>query len=156
MNSLVGPFLFTGRSGGGSNTIGVLVRALDAATLRQEAVAANLANVNTPGYQRRDVVFSLPQPGDEAAAAATLVLARTDSRHLNGRRAVLSASGADGPRLVTDAGGAAMRLDGNTVDPDAEAARLAETEITFAALTQALTSQFGALRIAITGSASGR
>jgi len=136
--------------GGGPNTISALARALDAAAMRQEAVAANLANVNTPGYQRRDVAFSLPPPAD--AEAATLVLARTDSRHLNG---LVAASSGGGPRLVTDGSGA-MRLDGNNVDPDAEAARLAETEITFAALTQALSSQFGALRIAIIGSASGR
>jgi flagellar basal-body rod protein FlgB len=165
----VEPTLF---SGGRSNAIGALTRALDATALRQETVAANLANINTPGYQRRDVAFALPPVETPdgigtvplRAATATLALARTNLRHFDGLSTIslglpgnadpITADGA--PHLVTDATGTAMRLDGNNVDPDAESARLAETEITFAALTQALSSQFGALRIAITGSASGR
>lgn len=120
-------------------------------------MAANLANANTPGYRRRDVAFSLPAPNaNRAPAPFAVALQRSDPRH----RAGLALSPPDpaagvAAHLVTDTAGA-MRLDGSNVDPDAEAARLAETEITFAALTQALSSQFGALRVAITGSSSGR
>ncbi len=34
-----------------------LERAMEGAGLRQQALAANIANVNTPGYQRQDVDF---------------------------------------------------------------------------------------------------
>jgi flagellar basal-body rod protein FlgB len=111
--------------------------------LRQEAVASNLANVNTPGYRRKEVRFSLPT-GQERAG---LDLTRTDPRHIE----AAGRSGGDTPVVVADDSGA-MRLDGNNVDPDAESARLAETEVTYAALTQALSAQFAGLHIAITGS----
>jgi flagellar basal-body rod protein FlgB len=35
----------------------LLNRVLDATALRSQALAGNIANVNTPGYQRRDVNF---------------------------------------------------------------------------------------------------
>jgi flagellar basal-body rod protein FlgB len=123
------------------DTVGALTRALDAASLRQETVASNLANANTPGYQRRDVTFSL----EGAERAGDLSLARTNARHLGAPGAA-----SQPPVVVTDDSGA-MRLDGNNVDPDAESVRLAQTEVTYAALTQALSSQFTGLRIVITG-----
>ena len=133
----MGPLIFSG------NTFGALTQALDAASLRQETIASNLANANTPGYRRKDVAFALELGGQEDR----LRLARTSGRHL------LAPGGSGEPAHVVSVPGGAMRLDGNTVDPDAEAARLAETEITYAALTGALVSQFAGLRIAITGSA---
>lgn len=127
-------------------TFGALARALDAASLRQEAIASNLANANTPGYHRKDVAFSLDP---DAKAGRATVMTRHDARHFTGPRP--DRAGVV-PALVTDNTGA-MRLDGNNIDPDAEAARLAETEVTYAALTQALSTQFAGLRISITGTA---
>ena len=125
------------------NTFGALTQALDATALRQEAIASNLANVNTPGYKRKDVSFAL----ELAARQDGLALAGSNAAHLD----TPDDSDNAPPKVVTDAAGA-MRLDGNNIDPDAEAARLAETEVTYAALTQALSAQFASLRIAITGS----
>jgi hypothetical protein len=39
------------------STTGLLSMALDAAVLRQQAIAQNIANANTPGYQRISVSF---------------------------------------------------------------------------------------------------
>ena len=44
-------------SSGMNNTINVLNKVLDGAALRHQALAANIANVNTPGYRRKDVPF---------------------------------------------------------------------------------------------------
>jgi flagellar basal-body rod protein FlgB len=132
----VGPRFFSG------TTFGALTRALDAAALRQEAIAANLANANTPGYRRRDVAFDALLDNQ----SGRLALKRSQARHLE----AVGAGGAR-PAVVTDGSGA-MRLDGNNVDPDAESARLAETEVTYAALTQAMASQLSHLRVAINGS----
>ena len=145
MIGIVGPSLFSGNS---TSAIDALGRALDAAALRQETVAANLANVSTPGYHRKDVAFAPLL--DERLGRDALPLAGADPLHFSGE----GAEAAEPPSVITDSSGA-MRLDGNNVDPDAEAARLAETEITFAALTHALSAQFAGLRIAITGSARG-
>lgn len=40
-----------------NNTTALLSLALDAATMRQQAIAQNIANANTPGYQRVTVSF---------------------------------------------------------------------------------------------------
>lgn len=40
-----------------SNTVGLLSLALDAAVMRQQAIAHNIANASTPGYQRIGVSF---------------------------------------------------------------------------------------------------
>ncbi|HEX7982318.1 MAG TPA: flagellar basal body protein, partial [Duganella sp.] len=40
-----------------SGTVGLLSLALDAAGMRQQAIAQNIANANTPGYQRIGVSF---------------------------------------------------------------------------------------------------
>jgi flagellar basal-body rod protein FlgB len=40
-----------------SSTTALLGLAIDAAALRQQALAQNIANVNTPGYRRIDVSF---------------------------------------------------------------------------------------------------
>src|SRR4029077_1496996 len=58
-----------------------LERALSGASLRQETLAGNLANVNTPGYQRRDVDFHDALRGALAAGdpAAAQFAVRTDA-----------------------------------------------------------------------------
>ncbi|NRR31467.1 flagellar basal body protein [Oxalobacteraceae bacterium] len=40
-----------------SSTVGLLSLALDATGMRQQAIAQNIANANTPGYQRLAVSF---------------------------------------------------------------------------------------------------
>ncbi|MRW94168.1 flagellar basal body rod protein FlgB [Duganella sp. FT80W] len=40
-----------------STTVSLLSLALDATAMRQQAIAQNIANVNTPGYQRVGVSF---------------------------------------------------------------------------------------------------
>lgn len=105
-----------------------LERALSGASLRQEALAENLANVNTPGYQRRDVDFqgalrSAMESG-KAAVAAT-------------------------PMEITTDPSAPMRADGNSVDVDAEAAGLAKNGLEYQALTTVLRSRSDILRSAM-------
>ena len=87
-----------------------LERTIDGAATRQSALAANLANANTPGYQRVDVDF-------HASLAAALVERGTGAE----RRAALHETSF---APATDATGP-MRADGSTVDVDAESARLA-------------------------------
>ena len=78
--------------------------AIKGAGLRHEALAANLANANTPGYQRVDVDFH----GALAAAIDS-----PDALH--------SVSFAP----TRDASAGAVRADGSTVDVDTESAELA-------------------------------
>jgi flagellar basal-body rod protein FlgB len=109
-----------------------LERAIGGAAQRQSALAANLANANTPGYQRVDVDFhtalrsALAGGGDaRAAVERTTFAAQRDAT-------------------------AVTRADGNSVDADAESAKLAAN-----ALEQQAAVQVAAARIAILRSAMG-
>lgn len=105
-----------------------LERAIQGASLRHEALAGNLANVNTPGYRRRDVDFhsalQAAMPGGRDAVAATPIAATVDAA-------------------------AAMRPDGNSVDVDSEAANLAQNALEYQALAQVLRARGDILEIAI-------
>ena len=107
----------------------VLQRALSGAELRQQVLAANIANVNTPGFRRSDVPFQ------EALQAA---LAGGDPARVDRVEA----------RVVED-GGSALRIDGNNVDVDAEMARLAETQLLHGAVAGLLRERISMLRYAI-------
>jgi flagellar basal-body rod protein FlgB len=116
-----------------SDTTSLLLRrAINGSALRQETLAGNLANANTPGYQRRDVDFQ----GTLRAA-------------LHGddvRSAVTETSFAAGPD-----GSGAVRPDGNGVDVDTEAARLAQNGLLYQALLAVSRGRGDALRSAIGG-----
>ncbi len=105
-----------------------LERAIQGSSLRHEALAANLANVNTPGYRRQDVDFhgtlQAAMAGGSDALAATPIGAEVDSA-------------------------APMRPDGNSVDIDAEAANLAQNALEYEALTQVLRVRGDIIEIAI-------
>jgi flagellar basal-body rod protein FlgB len=107
-----------------------LERAIEGAGKRHEALAANLANANTPGYQRVDVDFH----GALAAAVA-----RGDRTALEG----LSFSPAK------DASAGATRADGSTVDVDAESAKLAANALEQQAAVQVAHARIGILKAAM-------
>ena len=121
--------------------------ALTGLSRRQEAISANIANIDTAGYQRREVTFeraleaSIERSGDRAP------LARTQWRHLAGgeRR------GGANPGAVTPRSVIASRNDRNTVSIDEEMALLAETQIRFQGLTQVIGRQLTTLRTVIRG-----
>ena len=100
-------------------TFQTLDLALGASGKRQEVLANNLANVNTPGYKRLDVNF-------DGMLAKAVDAARTGDR---------SALDALRPGVSTD-DAVAVRADGNSVDVDQEMAFLAENNIRYNALVQ--------------------
>ena len=100
-------------------TFTTLDLALGAAGKRQEVLANNLANVNTPGYKRLDVDF-------DGVLAKAVDAARTgDGEAIDALR----------PGVETDQA-VSVRADGNSVDVDQEMAFLAENNIRYNALVQ--------------------
>ncbi|MCS6948878.1 MAG: flagellar basal body rod protein FlgB [bacterium] len=118
----------------------LLKGALHACALRQEAIAHNLANVNTPGYRRLDVPFE-----EFLRAAQQPSLRATHPRHFALPPARLASL-----QAVPDAN-APMRPDGNTVDIDHEMAQLAENQIRFHSLSQLVSGRYQSLKLVITG-----
>ena len=127
----------------------LLKDALNGAGLEHAAVANNIANVNTPGYQRFDVVYKQalaatePTPPDPNE----LTLATDNPRQIaiNGEIPAqpfsVSASRVDNPIK--------MRVDGSNVDLDQEMAELTQNSAYQQTMAQFLTEQYTRIRSAI-------
>jgi flagellar basal-body rod protein FlgB len=121
--------------------------ALGGLSRRQQVIANNIANVDTPGYGATDVEFEATLGraiGQQQAGKISLV--RTDARHIPVRQADLSSVRPS----VSMQSGRSTRVDGNNVDIDAEMVRLAEAQIGYNAVTQATNSKISILRTAVT------
>lgn len=111
---------------------------LDWAAKRQQAIANNIANVDTPGYKRQDVTF----PETLAQVQNTkLKLRRTNAGHMS--------------PLATEAfftikhQGTSLRNDSNNVDMEAETAELAKNTLYYDALIDRVGGYFRNLRLVI-------
>ncbi|MDR3710580.1 MAG: flagellar basal body rod protein FlgB [Capsulimonadaceae bacterium] len=127
-------------------TLNVLSRALDYASTRQEVLANNIANANTPGYRRKEASFEDVLATAEGGAPARIAQINASSRRfrengINGRPTV--------EVIETDDG--AMRIDGNNVDMDAEMSRLAQNQIYYDTCAQLTSGQFTSLKSVIEG-----
>lgn len=100
---------------------------LDAAVLRHEALAGNLANLETPGYQRVDLAPSFATQLNEALAAR-------DPQQIAGVQPHVAADRAAGP-----------------VNLETELAHLQQNTLTHNLATQLISSRLLRLRLAITG-----
>ncbi len=112
--------------------INVLDRAADASALRNEVIANNIANVDTPGFKREDVSFEK----ELDRALRHNKYETMDSKVANIRTDELR------PRVYTDIDGFSYRYDENSVDMDAEATYLAENQLKYEGLMNSLTSEF--------------
>lgn len=99
---------------------GQLERYMDLLSARQKLVAANIANVDTPGYHTQDIDF---QAEFQSAAGAI-------------------------PHAV-EIGGLAVRNDGNDVSMDRESRMLAENDLRFSVASNLLRGQIQMVREAI-------
>jgi flagellar basal-body rod protein FlgB len=124
-------------------------RSLDASALSHKVIANNIANVDTPGFKRADVVFSDKLKRALEArqnAGETLALARTDARHLDPEAG--DDINALQPEVVTDSS-TSLRNDGNNVDIDHEVSLLSQNTVWYQTLAQITQRQFTDLMSAI-------
>jgi flagellar basal-body rod protein FlgB len=105
-----------------------LMRAISGATLRNTLLANNIANADTPGFQPSDVDF----------------------------HAALSEALGEGPEAIESLAftpeqlnTGAVRADGNGVDSETEAAKLAENGLEIEALEQIASSRLQIMRTAM-------
>lgn len=126
----------------------MLGNALEGATRSQTAISNNLANVNTPGYQRSEISFK------EALAKSMGVDADPDALPLTVDQPMHIAIGGAAPPIpfqpdvIVDRR-TQMRADRSNVDPDEEMAKLTENSIYSGAIAQYLQADFTRLREAI-------
>ncbi|MBR5317184.1 MAG: flagellar basal body rod protein FlgB [Lachnospiraceae bacterium] len=121
---------------GAFNYINVLDKAADASWIRNEAIANNIANVNTPGYKRQDVNFEEQLRKAMKNSRYTSIderVANVDLERLN-------------PITYRDHSTLSYRLDGNNVDIDTENVELASNQIRYQGLTDSITKHFQGLQ----------
>lgn len=120
----------------------------DALTLRakrNEVLATNLANADTPGYLARDFDFRSALSG-EVGQFSTLSLARTNNAHIVSPDSVLDTRTALAWRVPTQ-----PSVDGNTVETDVEQAEYAKNVVGYQASLTFLNQKIAGLRLAIRG-----
>lgn len=107
---------------------------LDATVLRQEAIASNLSNVETPNYKRLDVAPSFETQLSRAVQSGDAT-----------RIASLK------PTLAVDPSAVSGRGDGNTVTLESEMLKLNQNTFEDALETQLIGGSLAKMRLAITG-----
>ena len=112
---------------------------LDAAVLRQEAIASNIANAETPGYRRLDIAPDFEQQLKGSLAAGEL--------STSGERLA--------PRLVEDATARSLRPDGNSVEIERELLAMNKNAVQHEFLSDIISGNLRQLRMAITGRTTG-
>ena len=119
--------------------INVLGKAADASWIRNDLIANNIANYDTPGYKRQDVDFEDALKQAIQSADGT----NMDTKVANLRKGSLDVS------PYTDHGDYSYRLDQNNVDVDTEQVQLAENQIRYQALMDSINSECSNLKSAM-------
>lgn len=107
---------------------------LDVNVMRHEAIASNLANLETPNYKRLDVAPSFESQLSQAVASQ-------DPAQIAGLQ----------PELGVDAQAHSGRNDGNTVQLEDEMLKLGQNTVEHALETQLVSGELAKMRMAITG-----
>ncbi len=107
---------------------------LDVTVLRHEAIASNLANLETPNYKRLDVSPTFESQLQKAVASQ-------DPSQISAIQ----------PELAVDSSAVSGRSDGNTVTLESEMLRLNQNTVEHTLETQLVSASLAKMRLAITG-----
>ena len=121
------------------NYVNVLDKAADGAWMRNQAIAHNIANVDTPGYKRQDVSFEAELKHALKASKYVSLDEKFDHLNQNGLSRI-------NPRTYSDYSGYSYRLDRNNVDIDTENVELASNQLKYNALVQSINEEFNNIK----------
>lgn len=119
------------------NYINVLDKAADASWVRNDVLANNIANADTPNYKRKDVQFE---------TYLSNAVAGTDS--LDETVANIDLSTLEST-TYTEQAGLSYRKDGNNVDISTENVELAKNQLKYYTLMNSVNQEFGRLKSAM-------
>ncbi|MHB0924991.1 MAG: flagellar basal body rod protein FlgB [Gallionellaceae bacterium] len=120
--------------------------ALSLRAARQELLASNIANADTPNYKARDIDFASALQNALAGTSAELPVVKTSPMHLEGKTggSILGAPVMYRKPVQPSA-------DGNTVDMDVERAQFADNALRYEASVRFVSEQMKATLTAIQG-----
>ena len=117
--------------------VNVLDKAADASWKRETVLANNIANVNTPGYKRKDLEGVLKQ--ELGRCKHTSLDTKIDNLHMDHLN----------PSVYTDLSNYSYRLDGNNVDIDVEEVEYASEQIRYQGITAGINNEFNRMKTVI-------
>jgi len=122
--------------------------ALNARAYRQELLASNIANADTPNYKARDMDFRAALEGalNGRNDGGPLAVARTSPRHFEGEGGNQPFGGAVKYRTEFQ-----PNVDGNTVNMDIERSAFAENSVHMEALITFIRGNLSTLQTAMQG-----
>ena len=123
------------------NNFKYLENALDGTWLRNKTIDQNIANVDTPNYKRKAVLFEDYLRKELNTPDKRLNI--TNEKHIPGIGNINNK-----PRIVEDKK-LSYRFDGNNVNEDVEMAGLAKNTIMYDALTRQLIDEYDKIKNAI-------
>jgi flagellar basal-body rod protein FlgB len=109
-------------------------KTLDAIVLRQDAIANNIANLETPGYKRVDLAPSFQTELERACTSG-------DAQEISSLK----------PTLAVDPTAVPSSRDGNTVHLQSELMQLNENAVAHSLETQLVSGMLERMQMAITG-----
>ena len=110
--------------------------------VRQEVLAENIANADTPNYQAKDL--TPPDFGQQVSQVASVGLARTDPNHIGGM-----AGGGDSGFAANLKERYEIRPRGNAVSHEDEMMKLGNNQMDYEAVTAMYTHSLGLIKIAL-------
>jgi flagellar basal-body rod protein FlgB len=128
------------------NQFNVQRAALAVATRRQELIASNIANADTPHYKARDLDFRAALDAALTGQVGGLALATTSPRHLAGDAAVTGGEFAGALKYRSEF---QPSVDGNTVNMDIERGAFAENAVRIEAALRFLTDNIKEMQLAM-------
>lgn len=131
----------------------VAYKALDFRSLRQDLIASNIANVDTPMYRPKDINFEqvLAKKAKELlnyVPDKRLALWKPDARHLDMKPSE------DNRSTIFYRDGHLARNDGNSVDLDVETSEMGKNSVMYQGIVSALRKHGGIFSYAIESSRS--
>lgn len=119
--------------------------ALNARAYRQQVIASNIANADTPNFKARDLDFREALKGALGGGTANLDLRTTHAAHLSGAVATPMAAAL---KFRNEEQGA---VDGNTVNMDVERSAFAENSVQYQASVTFINGLLSSMQRAIQG-----
>ncbi len=123
-----------------NHTMQSLEKALNATAARQNVISQNIANVDTPFYKAKEVVFK-----HELEKAVAIQAKKTHKRHIDFKYHTTS------DYIIQTKNNTVMNNNGNNVDIDKEMSLLAENQILYNALIERLNGKFNTIKTVVRG-----
>ena len=119
--------------------VNVLDKAADASWKRETVLANNIANVDTPGYKRKDLDFEGVLKQELGRCKRTTLDTKIENLHMDHLN----------PSVYTDLSNYSYRLDGNNVDIDNEEVEYASEQLRYEGITAGINNEFNRMKSVI-------